>query len=75
MLKTTGMAPQELLELHEILISEAAAAQKMQASMAAIKDTELRAFVRDTVLSRQKRVTEIERLLSRVQTSGKSYTR
>lgn len=69
MLKTTGMAPHELLELHEILTNEAAAAQKMQASMAAIKDTELRAFVRDAVLSRQKRVNEIERLISRVKTS------
>lgn len=64
MLKTTGMAPHELLELHEILASEAAAAQKMKASMAVIKDNELRTFVEDAAAARQRRVSEIERIIS-----------
>ena len=66
MIRTKGMAPHEMLELHEILTSEAAAAQKMQASMAIVNDPELQAFMQDAVAARQRRVTQIETLISNV---------
>lgn len=72
MLKTKGMAPHELLELHEILASEAAAAQKLEVCLAATTDMDLRNFMHDAIAARQRRVSKIERMIGNVTTSGEA---
>ena len=63
-----GVAPHELLALHEFLAAEVAAAQKMQANLAAVKDAELKAFMKDAIAARQRRAGRIEQLMSGART-------
>jgi len=62
----TEFAPVELLEFHERLSAEVAAAQKMLTSLAVINNGELREFMKNAITARQRRANEIARLLGNV---------
>jgi hypothetical protein len=59
----TGPAPHELFALHALLAAEAAAARKMQANMAAVRDRELKLFMQEAVAVRQRRANKIRQLM------------
>lgn len=58
------LAPHEMLEVRELLDADIVAAKKIQASMAMVKDQELKSFMQDCLNSKKTKIQEIQQFIS-----------
>lgn len=62
--KTSGLAPHELLELHELINTEIVGAKKAQASLSMVQDEELKGFIQDSLNSKKSSLEQMQQFLS-----------
>jgi len=64
MANETRLAPHETLDLHELLDSGVTGAKIMQASLAMVKDPDLKSFMEDSLNAKKSRIQDMQRLIS-----------
>lgn len=63
-------APHEVMELHELIVGEVTAVQKMQAMMGLIHDQTLEDYIQSSLQMKQQRIAAFENLMTRAQNTS-----
>jgi len=58
-----GFSSHELHVLHELLTAEVTAEQKLHQSVGIIQDAQLKALIQDSLVTKKKRIDQLEQLL------------
>lgn len=58
-----GFGPHEVMELHELLVGEVTAGQKMQSMMSVIHDKDLQEYMKWSLQMKQQRISGLEKLM------------
>ncbi len=60
----TGLAPHEILELHELMRNELTCAKKLKANLAIVDEGELRSFMENSLNAKQTALHQFERVIT-----------
>lgn len=61
--KINGFGPHEVMELHELLVGEVTASQKMQSMMSVIHDKDLQEYMNWSLQMKQQQIPALEKLM------------
>ncbi|MCT8977784.1 hypothetical protein N4T77_14380 [Clostridium sp. CX1] len=62
--KSNGLAPHEMLELHELMNAGIIGAKKTQASLSMVQDEELKSFMQDSLNSKKSSLEQMQQFIS-----------
>ncbi|MCM0759881.1 MULTISPECIES: spore coat protein [Sporomusa] len=63
----TGFTPHEVMELHELIVGEITALQKMQAMMGVVHDCDLKGYIQNCTQTKQQRISAFQNLMDKAQ--------
>lgn len=63
--QTTVFAPHEVMELHELIVGETNASQKMQSMMGIIHDPDLQHYLQSSLQMKQQRIQKLGNLMEK----------
>lgn len=70
MSQMSNFSPHEVMELHELIVGEVTAAQKMQAMLGVVHDQDLKEYIEWSLQMKQQRIAGLENIMNQAKNTS-----